>query len=65
MDLSDIFGPNPLCRERQFTSDPGNLDLPTPHVFLDDTSIVDAHFVLPCSQDPVFDDNEVCEVCKI
>lgn len=60
MDLNDIFGPNPLCRERQFTSDPGNLDLPAPHVFLDDTSIGDAHFVLPCSPDhPVFNDSEV------
>lgn len=60
MDLSDLFGPNPLCRERQFTSDPGNLDLPTPHVFLDDTSIGDAHFVLPCSPEhPVFNDSEL------
>ncbi|KFM58034.1 ADIPOR-like receptor, partial [Stegodyphus mimosarum] len=60
MDLSDIFGPNTLCRERQFTSDPGNLDLPAPHIFLDDTSIGDAHFDLPCSPgDHVFNESEL------
>lgn len=56
MEFSNIFGPNPLCRERQFTSDPGNLDLPTPRIFLDDTSVSDAHFAIPgTSQDHTFD----------
>lgn len=56
MEFSNIFGPNPLCRERQFTSDPGNLDLPAPRIFLDDTSVSDAHFAVPgTSRNHAFD----------
>ncbi|GFY51055.1 adiponectin receptor protein [Trichonephila inaurata madagascariensis] len=42
MDFDEIVGPHSLCRKRRFKSDPGNLNLPIPHVFLDDTSIRDA-----------------------
>ncbi|GFR07944.1 adiponectin receptor protein [Trichonephila clavata] len=44
MNFDEIVGSHSLCRKRHSKSDPGNLNLKIPHVFLDDTSIRDAYF---------------------
>lgn len=62
MDLNDIIL-DPVCRERVLTSPPSELDLPAPHVFLEeDSSLSDAHFAPPCTpEEHIFDASDISE----